>query len=544
MRLCVPGYVRFWGMRRGDSRCAVDVTSSPRAVRPRQRELRYLSLVKNLRLLAFGGILLACGQSRESTEQTRPDETPLAPPEETSSPRYGIAVGEFAEGTAIWWAQGTRAGSLCLEVAGEVHRVALDAERDFTTRLRVQDLPSGRVRYRAWIGHGSQPECGSPPADAVAGAVRIPGARSRPEPVRFVFSGDLAGQNACRDEQQGFPALRSMVSRRADFAIALGDMIYADSRCEAEGRFRNAQVPGEFGPATSIEEYRAHWHYAFDDEDVLRLRRSFYPVWDDHETINDVGPSHDVGGEAPYDDSTHLLPIATSVFRELHPVDGEHAYRSSRWGRHLELFFLDTRCCRDANAAPDTGDEPKTMLGPEQITWLRSAYAQSDATWRIIVSSVPVATPTGYPPERGHDGWANGEHQTGFERELLSILRHMHSASPERPPIWITTDVHFASVTQYRPFPEEDDDFVFLETVVGPLSAGLFPNRELDPTLNPERLFFHGPTDVSSVETYEEAVGWFNFGEIAIARDGDLSIRIFDGRGRQLFTRTLPVATD
>ena len=63
-------------------------------------------------------------------------------------------------------------------------------------------------------------------------------------------------------------------------------------------------------------------------------------------------------------------------------------YRSLRWGRHLELFVLDTRSYRDPNSALDSQQQPKTMLGSEQLAWLKDGLASSSATWKVIVSSV------------------------------------------------------------------------------------------------------------------------------------------------------------
>jgi alkaline phosphatase D len=48
-------------------------------------------------------------------------------------------------------------------------------------------------------------------------------------------------------------------------------------------------------------------------------------------------------------------------------------YRSIRWGRNAELFVLDTREYRDPNFADDTETHPKTMLGREQLTWLKQS---------------------------------------------------------------------------------------------------------------------------------------------------------------------------
>jgi alkaline phosphatase D len=53
----------------------------------------------------------------------------------------------------------------------------------------------------------------------------------------------------------------------------------------------------------------------------------------------------------------------------------------------VELFLLDTRMFRSPNADPDGPD--KTLLGREQMTWLKSGLQASSASFKVILSSVP-----------------------------------------------------------------------------------------------------------------------------------------------------------
>ncbi|MBA3434294.1 MAG: alkaline phosphatase D family protein [Actinobacteria bacterium] len=186
----------------------------------------------------------------------------------------------------------------------------------------------------------------------------------------------------------------------------------------------------------------------------------------------------------------------------------------------------------------DSAAQPKTMLGREQLAWLKQGLARSDATWKVIVSSVPLSIPTGFPATNGRDGWANFDQQTGFEQEALDILRHLASRGIENT-AWVTTDVHFAEVFRYQPFPEKPAFSVY-ELATGPLNAGIFPNRDYDQTLNPERLFFFGPETATAVRSWEDAKQWFNFGTLEIAVDGQLTAGIVDTAGRKRFSLELP----
>jgi len=236
------------------------------------------------------------------------------------------------------------------------------------------------------------------------------------------------------------------------------------------------------------------------------------------------------------------MPLGREAFLDYTPVTAfpgspHRLHRSLRWGRHLELFVLDTRQYREANFALDDGAEPKSMLGGEQLAWLRAALAASDATWKVVVSSVPISIPTGFPPTNGRDGWADFDQQTGFERELLELLGFMRDRGLDNT-VWITTDVHFAEAFRYRPFPETPS-FTVHEIATGPLNSGIFPNRAFDETVGPESLFFFGPDTPEAVVSWPEAKRWFNFGTLEVARDGTLRAGIVDTAGRTQFSLEL-----
>jgi alkaline phosphatase D len=168
---------------------------------------------------------------------------------------------------------------------------------------------------------------------------------------------------------------------------------------------------------------------------------------------------------------------------------------------------------------------------------LKGRLAASDTTWKVIVSSVPMSIPTGFPPTNGRDGWANFDQQTGFERELLDIVRFMADRGMNDT-VWITTDVHFAEAFRYRPFADRPS-FVVHELATGPLNAGIFPNLAFDTTLSPERLFFFGPATPEAVTSWAEAKRWFNFGTLEVTEDGTLTAGIVDTAGETEFSLEL-----
>jgi alkaline phosphatase D len=269
---------------------------------------------------------------------------------------------------------------------------------------------------------------------------------------------------------------------------------------------------------------------------------SYVAVWDDHETINDAGPLDDAPEEAPYRAGAHLLPVALRAFLEQNPVresdeTPERLYRALRWGKHLELFALDTRQYRDSDRAPDVDDAPKTMLGREQRAWLERRLAASDATWKVVVSSVPISLPTGSARKAARDGWASHGTETGYERELRGIFETL-AAAGVRNLVFVTTDVHFGAVFRYRPLPEHPGIEVY-ELATGPLWAGLWRTEVFDETFHPERLALHAALKPLEVDSLDEARRWFNFGDVAIDASGRLVAELVDGYGDSVFRLAL-----
>lgn len=474
---------------------------------------------------------------------SRSDEAPSAAAPQGS---LGPIAFDVTATSALLWARAPAATQLRFELDpphAQPAEVAADAERDFTAQQRVDGLHPATdytVRIRGATG-------------AIAtGRFRTAPSSDARAPIRIVWGGDVAGQNVCRDAVAGFPAIEAVARYAPDVFIGLGDMIYADNICEPLGRYGNAQVPGGFGPAADRAGYWAHWRYAREEAGLARLLSStaYVPVWDDHEVVNDFGPQQDMRMQPPYSAGVHLMPIGLQAFLDYNPASSDSSetpdrlYRTLRFGRHVELFILDTRQYRDANATPDPGPAPpddvgevdrdKSMLGREQLTWLERRLAASDATWKIVVSSVPLGLPTGSAAGvRGRDGWAGIDQPSGFARERDRVL-HFLAERGIATPIWITTDVHLAEVFVHRPFPERAG-FRVIEAISGPLNAGLGVEQPPDPTLHSEVRFVHAAPADPPLTGWDDALRYFNFGALEIAADGRLTIRIVGVSGASLY---------
>lgn len=444
----------------------------------------------------------------------------------------GVAIGAVDGEHALLWARAPGRRWLHAEVRGGTRtarlRAPVEAGRDDTARLSLPVLESGaRHRVTVWAGE----ERSEPTQDAVAAEFLAPPAADADGPVRLAWGGDIGGQNVCRDAKEGYPIFDTLARGRYDLFVALGDMIYGDGVCTGVGKYGNTQVPGDFPASSTLAHFHAHWRYNRAEDGHRRLLGSttFLPIWDDHEVLNDFGPTRDTAPGAP---GTRLLPLGLQAFYDYNPIaeqpSGKKLYRQLRWGKQLELFVLDTRQYRDAPERADTAAAGKSLLGAAQRQWLIDGLTHSTARWKVVVSSVPLSLPTGSATAR--DGWGDTSEKTGYLREALAVLEPV-AAAKVTGLLFITADVHYGAVFRYRP-PLRSGTLLLHEVASGPLHAGVFADTHFDTRLGAERVALFAPKNPFALVSYEEAKRWFSFGELAIERTGALTVTLrgVDGR--------------
>ena len=109
---------------------------------------------------------------------------------------------------------------------------------------------------------------------------------------------------------------------------------------------------------------------------------------DDHDyRFNDADPYQ----EFPI---SHELGIKN--FKEQLPIvdpDEVNAktYRTHRMSQDLQVWMLEGRDYRSPNQMEDGLD--KTLLGTEQLAWLKETLMESDASFKIIISPTPMVGP-------------------------------------------------------------------------------------------------------------------------------------------------------
>lgn len=480
-------------------------------------------------MVCTGVLLTACAQrARVPTDPSAYVERARV----TARATHGIAIGEVSPRRALVWSRTDVDATMharLLEGGRTIERTAhVEHAHDHAAAIAFEDL-SPDTSYEVEVWFEADVRDVSATRIVNRGSFRTAPDRDAARPVRFAFGGDVAGQNVCRDRFDGLPIFRELARDRLDFFVALGDMVYADGDCRARGRYGNEQVPGPTRDAEDVEGYRARWRYVRADPGEIELHANtpVYAIWDDHEIADDFDPATDASHRSPN------LPSARRAFFEWNPVRGTsdepyRLHRSIRWGRHLELFVLDTRQYRDPDRLADDPSSDKTMLGDEQRAWLARGLTESDATWKVVVSSVTIAVPSGDLGLR--DGWASHGTGRGFESELRTIFAGARDAGVTGL-VFLAADVHFAAVFRHRPF-EDAPWFEVRELVAGPLHARSFPVLAFDRSFGTERLFYFGPDPAHDVESYEEAKAWMNYASIAIDEVGSLAFDYRNGYGQ------------
>lgn len=441
-----------------------------------------------------------------------------APATESGHLPQGFAVGDVKADSALFWTRlPSGHGRLELHLGDKViRRVELEAraEDDFTTQVLLDGLAANQkygLHLLALDGAGKELE-------AREGSLRTAFAAGERGNFTFLMSGDLGGQGYCRHPEQGYAIFEAMRALDADFFVANGDMIYADSVCPPTTNEGRPNLVGNYldvadknldwrDSARTFEAFAGHWRYNRADaqHQAFLAQTPMYVQWDDHEVINDFGAAW---SEWPIDTSRpgypNLVAAGSRALFLYNPIrrnaeEPKRIYRSFSRGRDLDLFLIDARSYRSPNDLADRPSNAKTALGKAQLEWLKESLRASKATFKVISNDVPLALPTGGLSQYyGRDAFANGSSddfskRTGFESELIDLLVFLDRENIENV-VFLATDVHFAMELRYEIDADGDGDLLrFHELIAGPLSAVRTTTPfQLDPTFKPTTLFAKG----------------------------------------------------
>ncbi len=245
--------------------------------------------------------------------------------------------------------------------------VKTTAANDFTTQWRLDGLQPGK-NYAAVI-ESRDPESGELTCVLRGHFQTAPPAKKRQD---LSFCVTTCHDFIRRDDgAAGHKIYPVMSSMQPDFVVHAGDIEYYDK-------------PDPW--AMTLPLMRFKWGRIF----ALPSNRAFYNdttsyfLKDDHDTLkNDcwVGQRY---GSVTFEEGVKL-------FNEEQFPSHSPRYKTVRWGKDLQVWFLEGRDYRSPNNIAD-GPE-KTILGKEQRDWLFETLAKSDAKFKLIFSPTPIVGP-------------------------------------------------------------------------------------------------------------------------------------------------------
>ena len=332
---------------------------------------------------------------------------------------HGVASGDPLADRVIVWTRVTPQASqkrigVRIEVASDekfkslVHSSAetATAESDYTVKIDVKGLLAGTVYYYRFRSGGVTSVVGRTKtlAEGEVDSVKLAVFSCANYPISHGGYFNVYGHAAEAD---------------VDAVVHLGDYIYEYGRAPDSGT-DDSEETGRDLPEYSdkeiltLDDYRRRYAlYRTDPQlQALHAAHPFITVWDDHEVANDAyvgGAQNHNEGEGSFDARKKAALRAYYEWMPVRPVkenDSERVYRSFSFGNLVELLMLDTRLAgREKQLSykdyfdPDTGFDgrrfgedigspDRTLLGRDQLDWLRGKLAGSTATWQVLGQQV------------------------------------------------------------------------------------------------------------------------------------------------------------
>lgn len=320
---------------------------------------------------------------------------------------HGVASGDPLTDRVIIWTRVTPAipGQVWIqwELASDAGFAAIvasgtgttSADVDYTVKVDVEGLQPNTVYYYRFLTVNNTSTVG----------------RTRTLPEGVIEAAAFAVVSCSNYPAGFFNVYREVANQDVDAVLHLGDYLYeyssdgyASERAEELGR-----VVEPANELLSLADYRTRYAQYRRDADLQAAHAAhpFIIVWDDHEIANDSwregAENHDPDTEGSFLDRKL---VALQAWHEWQPVRppasmNDIIYRRFQYGDLLDLLMLDTRLIgRDEQytysdfvtdgkidvdrARAGFGDSNRTLLGSEQLNWLRDHLSQSTAQWQVL----------------------------------------------------------------------------------------------------------------------------------------------------------------
>ncbi|GAA3106717.1 hypothetical protein GCM10020254_60770 [Streptomyces goshikiensis] len=215
----------------------------------------------------------------------------------------------------------------------------------------------------------------------------------------------------------------------------------------------------------SLADYRVrHGKYKTDaDLQALHAAHAIIAIWDDHEFANDAwaggAENHTPGAEGEWAARAAAAKQAYFEWMPVRPSVAGTVYRRLQFGTLADLHLLDLRSFRSQQAKVGSGsvDDPeRTITGRAQLDWLKSGLASSNATWKLVGTSVMIS-PVAFGSLPAHllkpltkllglpeGGIAiNVDQWDGYTDDRKELLGHLKDRNIKNT-VFLTGDIHMA----------------------------------------------------------------------------------------------------
>jgi phosphodiesterase/alkaline phosphatase D-like protein len=493
--------------------------------------------------------------------------------------KFGVSSGDVSANSAILWARANKAGMALVQVtdhggfggcdlksAAKRFKVKATKDNDLTVQAKIGGLESGRRYKYRWCMPGGR--------FSAIGHFDTAPAPNQAKTIRFSITGDqdaspLPGTKA--PYWNNFGVWKQIQRENNNFNVMMGDTIYSDSEVPGVG--------GVAGTALTVAQKFAKYRLNLGQKPWANIRgaTSYYAHWDDHEFINDFARSESVfpeeGGNVEINGET-LYKRGVRAFRDYNPITystKNGIYRSFRWGKNLQVFFLDERSFRSAKAdygggcdnppgsgSPDLAptapaatralftaiapalatppppacvaainDPNRTMLGKHQLEVFEKAIKNSTATFKVIMNEVPIQQFYALP----YDRWE------GYAAERTKLLTFLKENVKNA--VFLTTDVHANMVNDARLQTLEAGGPVntgITEVTTGPVATKTFAG-EINGTVGSEsaataiRAFFFNAPPPTGVGMQCSGLDQFSYAEVSASKSA-LTVNLKDIEGK------------
>jgi alkaline phosphatase D len=267
--------------------------------------------------------------------------------------------------------------------------------------------------------------------------------RTAPAPDAFrrvrILATSCLGRDGSNDNE--LANLHHMAGVDPDCILLLGDSIYADG-------------------SVTTDDYRASWNGQMGRAGIQAMFASGAVVatWDDHELANNW--VYDAPGSSLQDTVTpEMYEAGTQAWRDAIPQGigpgGSGVWRQLRYGP-VDVFVLDCRGERHVDGA---------MMSDEQLDWFVEALQASDASFKLVMTSIHATDHTAFiGAVQDVDRWQ------GYPEQRARLIT---AAASVPGTFFVTGDMHYGAVQRLDA--EGGPGADLYEIAAGPGGSRIFP---------------------------------------------------------------------